>query len=243
MVPAAGAPVCAVGADRTRRRSFVHRTRSGLRNNHARRRRLAAAGNDRGAAGRGATRSLGAAEAGTGGSMRGAAAEPRGRRRRGRRSRGTRRWRAAGGTVGAPCAAGFSAAWRQPLRDAQLAQARGSLQLRAWRTRLPEAAGLRRWRAADRWRSAQPAAAAATAAGGAASFLLLRNRLQHISGPGDVRQIDLGLDFFFAAQWARRARRRRLRFGRAADVGPYFFSFMLLERTGMGLLLRHPDER
>jgi hypothetical protein len=57
-----------------------------------------------------------------------------------------------------------------------------------------------------------------------------------------MRQINLGLDFFFAAQRAR-GPRRRLRFGRAADVGPYFFRFMLLERTGMGLLLRHSDDR
>jgi hypothetical protein len=71
----------------------------------------------------------------------------------------------------------------------------------------------------------------------------LRNGFEHIAGTGDVRQIDLGLDFFFAAQRARGAGRRGLRFGRAADVQPYFFRFMLLERTGMGLLLRHPDER
>jgi hypothetical protein len=70
----------------------------------------------------------------------------------------------------------------------------------------------------------------------------LRDRFQHISRPGDVRQIDLGLDFLFAAQRARGPGGRRLRFGRAADVGPYFFRFMLLERTGMRLLLRHPDD-
>jgi hypothetical protein len=32
------------------------------------------------------------------------------------------------------------------------------------------------------------------------SFLALRNRLQHISGSRDVRQINFGLDFFFAAK-------------------------------------------
>jgi len=69
----------------------------------------------------------------------------------------------------------------------------------------------------------------------------LRDGFQHIAGPGDVRQIDLGLDFFFAAQWARGPGRRRLRFGRAADVRPHFFRFMLFDRTGMRLLLRHPD--
>jgi len=35
------------------------------------------------------------------------------------------------------------------------------------------------------------------------SFLLLCDRLQHIARSGDVRQINLGLDFFFAAQRAR----------------------------------------
>jgi hypothetical protein len=58
-----------------------------------------------------------------------------------------------------------------------------------------------------------------------------------------VRQIDLGLDFFFAANRARGPGRRRLRFGRAAEVHSHFFRFMLFERTGMGLLLSHPDQR
>jgi len=44
-----------------------------------------------------------------------------------------------------------------------------------------------------------------------------------------VRQIDLGFDFFFAAQWTRVARRRRLRFSRAADMGPHFFCFVVLD--------------
>src|SRR5271165_5808828 len=46
-----------------------------------------------------------------------------------------------------------------------------------------------------------------------------------------------------SAQRAGRPRRRRLRFGRAAEIYPHFFRFMFLERTGMGLLLRHPDDR
>jgi hypothetical protein len=33
-------------------------------------------------------------------------------------------------------------------------------------------------------------------------FLLLRDRSQHISRTGNVRQINLGFDFFFAAKWA-----------------------------------------
>ena len=74
-------------------------------------------------------------------------------------------------------------------------------------------------------------------------FLLLGNGLQHVSGPGDVRQIYLRLDFLFAAQRTCGPGRRRLRLGCATDVDPNFFRFMLLERAGMGLLLRHPDER
>jgi len=58
-----------------------------------------------------------------------------------------------------------------------------------------------------------------------------------------MRQINLGLDFFIAAQRARGPGRRCLRVGRAAEVDPHFFRFMFLERTGMGLLLRHPDDR
>ena len=58
-----------------------------------------------------------------------------------------------------------------------------------------------------------------------------------------MRQINLGLDFFFAAQWARVARRRTLRFGLAPDMGPHFFRFVLLERTGVRLLFGHSDER
>jgi hypothetical protein len=44
-----------------------------------------------------------------------------------------------------------------------------------------------------------------------------------------MRQINLGLDFFFAAQRARRTCRRRLRFGRTAKMDPHFFCFVLLE--------------
>ena len=58
-----------------------------------------------------------------------------------------------------------------------------------------------------------------------------------------MRQIDLGLDFFFAAQRAGGACGRSLRFGRTADVGPYFFRFVLFQRTGVRLFLGHPDER
>jgi hypothetical protein len=71
----------------------------------------------------------------------------------------------------------------------------------------------------------------------------LRDRAQHISRPRDVRQVDLGFDFFFAAQWTRGPRRRCLPFSRAADIGPHFFRFMVFDRTGVRLLLSHSDER
>jgi len=57
-----------------------------------------------------------------------------------------------------------------------------------------------------------------------------------------VGEIDLGLDFLFAAQGPGRSGGMRL-LRRATDVGSHFFGFVLLDRTGMRLLLRHPDER
>ena len=74
-------------------------------------------------------------------------------------------------------------------------------------------------------------------------FLLLGNCSQHISGAGDMRQINLGFDFLFATQRAGGTRGRCLRFGRAPDMGPHLFRFMLLDGTGMGLLFRHSHER
>jgi len=75
------------------------------------------------------------------------------------------------------------------------------------------------------------------------SFFLLGNSPEHISRPGNVRQIDLGLDFLFAARRPGKFGRRRLPFGRAADVGAHFLRFVLLKGTGMCLLLGHSDER
>lgn len=75
------------------------------------------------------------------------------------------------------------------------------------------------------------------------SFLLLRDGAQHITRTGDVRQVNLGFDFVFAAQWARGFRRRSLRFGLASDMGPDLVCFVVFDRTGVSLLLGHPDER
>jgi len=73
-------------------------------------------------------------------------------------------------------------------------------------------------------------------------FFLLRDGSEHIPRPGDVRQIDLGLDFFFAVRRARGFGRRRLLFGRAAHVSAHLLRFMLFKRTGMRLFLGHADE-
>ena len=75
------------------------------------------------------------------------------------------------------------------------------------------------------------------------SFLLLRDRFQNISRPGDVRQVDLGFDFFFATQRARRLRGLRRPFRATAEMRPYFFRFVLFEGAGVGLLLRDSDKR
>jgi hypothetical protein len=79
---------------------------------------------------------------------------------------------------------------------------------------------------------------------GRRSFLLLRNRPQHIPRTGDVRQINLGLDFFFAANRARtRLASRGRTFRRGAEILPYFLRFVFFQRTGVRLLLRHSHHR
>jgi hypothetical protein len=55
-----------------------------------------------------------------------------------------------------------------------------------------------------------------------------------------VRQINLGLDFFFATQTAGGLGRGR-RFMRCAEVNPHLLRLKVFQRTGMGLLLGHPD--
>jgi hypothetical protein len=56
----------------------------------------------------------------------------------------------------------------------------------------------------------------------------LGNRLQHISRPGDVRQVNLGFDFVFATQSAGGSRRRR-RFSGRTEVHPYLFCFEVFQ--------------
>jgi hypothetical protein len=70
-------------------------------------------------------------------------------------------------------------------------------------------------------------------------FLLLRDEAQDVSGPRNMREVDLGLDLFFAVSGTRRSlRRTRRRIGAAAEMLPHQFRFMLFERTGVRFFLR-----
>jgi hypothetical protein len=60
------------------------------------------------------------------------------------------------------------------------------------------------------------------------SLFPLRNRLQHISRPGDVRQVNLSFDFVFAPQIAGGSCGRR-RFSGRTEVHPYFFCFEVFQ--------------
>ena len=60
-------------------------------------------------------------------------------------------------------------------------------------------------------------------------FLLLRDGAQHIAGPRNMREVDLGLDFFFAVSGPRGRLRRPARcFGAPAEMLPYQFRFKIL---------------
>jgi len=74
-------------------------------------------------------------------------------------------------------------------------------------------------------------------------LLLLGNCLEHISRAGNVRQINLGLDFLFTAKRARGLCRLESGLGRAAQMDPHFFRFMLLKRARVGLLFGNADNR
>jgi hypothetical protein len=69
-------------------------------------------------------------------------------------------------------------------------------------------------------------------------FLLLGDGAQHISRTRNMREVDLGLDLFFAASGTGGFRRTRRRVGSAAEMFPYQFRFVIFQRTGVRLLLR-----
>jgi hypothetical protein len=66
--------------------------------------------------------------------------------------------------------------------------------------------------------------------------LFLCDQLQHIARLGDVRQVDLRLDFVGLTAGTR-ASRRRIRFGGGVKVSTHFFRLVVLKRTGVRLLL------
>jgi hypothetical protein len=68
----------------------------------------------------------------------------------------------------------------------------------------------------------------------------LRDRAQHVAGTRDVRQIDLGFDFFFAVTGGPRGfARARSGFAAGAKMLPNQFRFILFQRTGVRLLFRN----
>ena len=58
-----------------------------------------------------------------------------------------------------------------------------------------------------------------------------------------MRQVNLGLDFFFAAQRSRGLPSVRMSIRGAADVRSHFLRFMVLDRTGVRLLFGHSNKR
>jgi hypothetical protein len=71
---------------------------------------------------------------------------------------------------------------------------------------------------------------------------LLRNRAQHVAGTRDLRQIDFGFDFFFAAGGgARGLAGARSGFAAGPQMLPNQIRFMLFQRTGVRLLFRNSN--
>jgi hypothetical protein len=70
-------------------------------------------------------------------------------------------------------------------------------------------------------------------------FLLLRDGAQYISRPRNMREVDLGLDLFFAASGTRGFGGTRRRVGSAAEMFSHQFRFVIFQRTGVRLLLRN----
>jgi hypothetical protein len=68
---------------------------------------------------------------------------------------------------------------------------------------------------------------------------LLRDGAQHVSGPRNIRQVDLGLDSFVAVAGTRSLRRTRRSLGASAEMLPHQFRFVIFQRTGVRFLLRN----
>jgi hypothetical protein len=71
---------------------------------------------------------------------------------------------------------------------------------------------------------------------------LLRDRAQNIAGAGNMREVDLGLDFVFNVSGAR-FRRGRGGLGVSTQMLADQFRFMLFQRTGVRLLLGNAHHR
>jgi hypothetical protein len=70
-------------------------------------------------------------------------------------------------------------------------------------------------------------------------FLELRDGAQHVSGSRNMREVDLGLDLFFAvSRTGRRSRRTRRRLGAAAEMPSHQVRFVIFQRAGVRFLLR-----
>jgi hypothetical protein len=70
-------------------------------------------------------------------------------------------------------------------------------------------------------------------------FLELGDGAQHVSGPRNVREVDLGLDLFFAVNGARSSPcRTRCRIGASAEMLPHQVRFVIFQRAGVRFLLR-----
>jgi hypothetical protein len=69
---------------------------------------------------------------------------------------------------------------------------------------------------------------------------LFCNQLEHIAGLGDVREVNLGLDFVGLACGTRRAAGRALRLGRP-EISPHFRRFVLFHGAGVRLFLGDPN--
>ena len=197
--PPIGTPGC-TGGGVGAYRGFVNRTRPSLRHDHARRRRLRrnwARRNNRRRARRnrsGRSDSRSSEQRGeigvtgrTGGAETGGAAAAGGGAIGVITGRG-----GATGTVDGRCACGDNRRRSWPYH------------WRRNRRRPTHRRGRRnRWFLSWRYRRAGGAKGSRRSCRRCNCFLLLRDRFQHIPGTGNVREIDLGLDFFFAAKRAR----------------------------------------
>ena len=77
---------------------------------------------------------------------------------------------------------------------------------------------------------------------GSDSSVLLRDRLQHVARLGNMGQVNLGLDLVgISAGGARGLRRRCLRFSTSTEMRAHLFRLVLLNGTGMCLLLGDTD--